>query len=263
MEIPNSLTSLGLSQYVVKAYMTLVGTPQPVNGSQLSNRSGIPRARIYDVLRQLRSKGMAVELEEGLYAPLPPEEMVKRLRHRFETDMAVFEQMLAAAAQPPRYDYVWTIEGYEEVMAKAAEMIDGSESEVYIRVLQQEGVLLEPPLRRAEARGVAVKYISLGTAPCMFDFQVIHQGHDRIIASFGGRSIDIVVDKEQILVGVFKQGQEDLSPVNWTKNRAFVASGRESLRHDFFHIFLHKTYDLGQALTEREKTIYEVVKNDY
>lgn len=53
MEFPPNFLQLGLSQYEITAYLSLVGR-HPVNGSQLSRFSGIPRARIYDVLRSLK-----------------------------------------------------------------------------------------------------------------------------------------------------------------------------------------------------------------
>lgn len=263
MEIPNHLTNLGLSQYALKAYLALVGAERPINGSQLSVRAGIPRARIYDVLRTLKSRGIAVELEPGLYAPLPPEELVKRLRHRFETDIESFERMIRAEDVVTHYDYVWTIRDDDEILAKAREMIDGAAFEVYLRVMPEEGLRLEEALIRAEARGVEIKFIVLGAMPQRFEFQVAHHNADAIHEAFGGRSIDVIADKEQILAGVLDADRKNQSPVNWTRNRSFVISGRENLRHDYFHIFLHKLQDLGEPLTDREKRIYEFIKTDY
>ena len=263
MDIPASLSNLGLSPYAVKAYLALIGTEKPINGSQLSVRADIPRARIYDVLRTLKARGIAVELEEGLYAPLPPEELIKRLRHRFDTDIEAFEQMIQAQETETHYNYVWTISFYEEVMAKAKEMIAGAKFEVYIRVMPEEGLPLEEELIRAEARGVAVKFIVLGIMPKRFKFQLEHPNADRVQESFGGRAIDIVVDKEQVLAGVLGRDMTSRAPINWTKNRSFVISVRENLRHDYFHIFLHQVQELGQPLTEQQIRIYQVIKKDY
>jgi HTH-type transcriptional regulator, sugar sensing transcriptional regulator len=258
-----SLSSLGLSPYALKVYLALVETEKPINGSQLSVKADIPRARIYDVLRTLKSKGIAVELEPGLYAPLPPEELVKRFRQRVDTDIENFEQMIHAEDVKTNYEYVWTINSYEEVMTKAKEMISGAKFEVYLRVMPEEGRLLEEDLVRAEARGVAIRFIVLGEMPLRFEFQIEHHNVDMIYETFGGRAIDIVVDKEQILAGVLDKGRKSKSHLNWTKNRSFVISGRENIRQDYFHIFLHKILDFKQPLSEREKKIYEVIQKDY
>jgi len=263
MEIPSSLTNLGLSQYALKTYLALVGAERPINGSQLSVRAEIPRARIYDVLRSLKSRGIAVELEPGLYAPLPPEELVKRLRHRFDTDIEAFEKMIQTDDVVTHYDYVWTIQDYDEIVAKAREMIACASFEVYLRVMPEEGLHLEEELIRAEARGVSIKFIVLGVMPQRFEFQVEHHHAEAIQEAFGGRAIDVIVDKREILAGVLDADRKNQSPVNWTRNHSFVISGRENIRHDYYHIFLHKVQDLGRPLTDREKRIYEVIKTDY
>ena len=260
-DIAANLTTLGLTKWETKAYLSLVGE-HPVNGSQLSRHSGIPRARIYDVLRSLRDKGVAIELGDGQYAPLPPEELYKRLRRRFETDLGSLEKRIEATSVRTDYDYVWTIQGYDEVMAKAKEMISSAQREIYIRPCPQEGEVLDDDLHRAAGRGVEVKYISLGYPPSLFDLQVVHPETKRVEEVWGGRLIDLVKDREEILVGVFLTGQEDHSPINWTKNQWFVNSSRDSLRHDFFHYFLHKIYDLKQPLSEKEKRLYELIRND-
>lgn len=263
MDIPVSLNRIGLSPYAVKAYLALIRTDKPVNGSQLSIRADIPRARVYDVLKTLKDRGIAVELESGLYAPLPPKELIKRLRHRFNSDIETFEEMIQAQETETHYNYVWTINAYEEVMAKAKEMIAGAKFEIYLRLMPEEGLSLEEELVRADARGVAVRFIVLGVMPQRFEFQLEHHLAEQIQETFGGRALDIVVDKEQILAGVLGRDGINRSPINWTKNRSFVISGRENIRHDYYHIFLHKIQDLGQPLSTREKKIYQTIKTDY
>ena len=49
MKSSETLLNLGFSKYEITAYLTLVAN-HPVNGSQLSRMSAIPRAKIYDVL---------------------------------------------------------------------------------------------------------------------------------------------------------------------------------------------------------------------
>jgi hypothetical protein len=52
---------------------------------------------------------------------------------------------------------------------------------------------------------------------------------------------------------LFKIGNEEISSLYWGNNRWLVTTGRDSLRHDFFHYFFHKTYCRKQGLSEREK----------
>jgi sugar-specific transcriptional regulator TrmB len=263
MKNPSNLTpiSLGLSQNEMTAYIGLLGN-HPVNGSQLSHYSGIPRAKIYEVLQNLRGKGMVVKSPEGLYAPLPPEELVKRLRHRFESDLSTLGKKIKAASAKATYDYVWAIQGYSEVLAKAKEMIVAARSEIYIRLFPEEGRLLSQDLGDAVSRGVQVKYISLGPPPAFFDLQIIHPESEKIEASLGGRTLEMIKDRDEILTGLFEKGKEDRSPISWTKNRWLVIVSRDDLRHDFFHYFVHKILEQKQELSKKEKRLYRLIKND-
>ncbi len=261
MTIKLNLQTIGLSDYEVTAYLFLL-QKHPVNGSQLSKSSGIPRARIYDVLRSLKEKGVVAESDEGLYVPLPPEELIKRLRLRHESELEVLQERFREASQESNYDYVWIMRGYEEVMAKAGEMIEAAGQEVYIRMFSAESRFLRPALTHADQRGVPVKYIAMQPEPLDFPCQIIHPGHETIEDILGGRSLDLVVDRQEVLGGLLEEGAEDLSPINWGKNSWLVTSTRDSLRHDYFHYFLYQTYELQRSLSTEEAALYDSIMRD-
>jgi HTH-type transcriptional regulator, sugar sensing transcriptional regulator len=253
--------NLGLSDYAISAYTTLL-THHPANGSQLSRLSGIPRPRIYDVLRMLKKRGFVTESAQGIYIPLPPDELIQRLRSGWEENLKKLERLIQEAQSRSSYEAIWTIRGYAAVMAKSEEMIRRAKSEIYARLFPEEGERLAPVLLEAGKRGVEVKYIAMKEQPHIFELQVVHPNSDAVETELKGRSFDIVVDKEEILGGLFVAGQEDQSLINWGRNRWFVLAGRDSLRHDFFHYFLHKTYQLKQQLTESEQALYERIRKD-
>jgi len=257
----NNLKNLGFSQYEITCYLSLVAR-HPCNGSQLSRLSGIARSRIYDVLRNMIRKGLVLEVDSGQYVPLPADELVKRLRGQIETDLEHFEKQIKAAAQEASYEYNWTLQGYGAVIEKAREMIASARSELYIRLFPKSAGLLEKELQKAAARGVGIRYIAMGEIPLTFDIQVIHPESDRVIRTIGGRSFDVLSDRSEALSGIFQTGTEETSTINWSRNSWFVIACRDSLRHDFYHYFLEKTYDRKQELTDREKRIYAFIKTD-
>ncbi len=261
MENDLRLKELGFSQYEAACYMALVGN-HPVNGSQLSKLSGIARSRIYDVLRNLISKGHVIEVMEGQYAPLPSDELIRRLKRGFEKNIAAFEKEITTASQKQDFEYVWTLTGYNLVMEKAKEMIDAARKEIYVRLFPEADIHLSDDLKAAEKRGVLIRYIAMGNIPKRFDVQVTHPDHENLINTIGGRSFDIITDKREALVGIFEAGNEDLAPINWTRNQWFIIANRDSLRHDFYHCFLEKTMDQNQELTDKEKQIYDIIKAD-
>ncbi len=262
MRVSESLKELGFSQYEIACYLALVAH-HPANGSQLSRLAGVARSRVYDVLRTLVRRGLVDEAGHGNYIPLPPEELIRRLRTQFESNLKSFQAEVNRSTLRSGHDHVWTLRGYAEVLSKARDMIGAAEVEIYIRLWPEETAVLTPDLRQAVRRGIKVKFIALGEAAAGFDFQVLHPESDKLPAIIGGRSLDLVYDMAEALSGVFIGGQEELSPINWSRNRCFVASVRDGLRHDFYHYFLHVLHETGRPLTKNERRMYELIKGDH
>jgi sugar-specific transcriptional regulator TrmB len=234
----------------------------PVNGSQLSNRAGIPRARIYDILRTLKKRGFVAETGKGRFVPLPPDELIKQLRRDHEKDLERLESLINDARVPAENDFIWTVNGYRRAMDKAETMIRGARKEIYIRLFPREADNLVTPLTEAEARGVQVKCIFMAPFPETFAIQVVHPQHEIVEASLGGRSFDLVVDQREFMGGLFPPADSDACRINWGRNRWFVIAGRDSLRHDFFHYFLYKTQTLNQPLNDAERNLYDIIQSD-
>lgn len=261
MDIAALLRDFAFSKYESACYLALL-THHPANGSQLSRHSGIARSRIYDVLRGLSRKGLVFEIEQGLYVPLPFAELKKRLRSQFETNLSILEDQLQDMAAESSTEYLLTLKGYENVLAKADDIIGASEQELYLRLFPNTWKRLKGSIDQAVARGVGVRLVAMGEIPLVYDIQVIHPFSDALEARIGGESIDIIADKSEALAGIFETGGADRSPVIWTRNRSFVVANRDSLRHDFYHYFLDKSVDRNESLSARDRTIYAFIKGD-
>ncbi len=261
MNTDSNLKELGFSQYEAACYMALVSN-HPANGSQLSKISGIARSRIYDVIRNLISKGYVIEVNAGQFAPLPADELIRRLKRNFDHNIKAFEDQIAAASQTDDFEFVWTITGYENVMEKAIEMIRNADNEIYVRLFPKAYHRLDKYLTQADKRGVNIRYIAMGKTAKKFDIQVMHPDHEHLQKTIGGRSIEVITDKREALVGIFETDKEDSSPINWTRNQWFIVANRDSLRHDFYHCFLEKILDQQIEPTADEKRIYKIIKED-
>jgi len=261
VNITTLLKDFAFSQYETSCYLTLL-SHHPTNGSQLSRQSGIARSRIYDVLRGLIRKGVVFEVEKGQYVPLPFEELKKRLRSQFESNMTILEEKLQAMTAESEYEYLLTLRGYDTVIAKAVDIIRASVREIYLRLFPNTFKQLEEEMEQAASRGVGIRLVSMGRVPMTHDYQVIHPYVKSLVKKIGGESIDIVADKSEALSGIFETGKADASPIIWTRNRSFVTANRDSVRHDFYHYFLDKIYEQKEALTPREKRVYEFIKRD-
>lgn len=261
MDITSLLTDFAFSKYESSCYLALL-TQHPCNGSQLSKLSGIARSRIYDVLRSLARKGVVFEIEKGLFVPLPFEELKKRLQNQFESNLSLLEKQVAELNPDTDYEYLLTLRGRTEAMAKAVDIIHGAREEIYLRLFPDSWNRLEKPIRNAVQRGVGLRLIGMGPIPRICDIQVTHPEVATLPTKLGGESIDIIVDRSEALVGIFEVGQEETSPVIWTRNRWFVIANRDSLRHDFYHYFLDKIHDRQETLTPQDEAIYAYIKKD-
>ncbi|VVB71840.1 HTH-type sugar sensing transcriptional regulator TrmBL1 [uncultured archaeon] len=80
-DIVEGLRKLGLTEYEAKAYATLVGRGE-ATAREVHELSGVPRTRIYDILKDLATKGF-VEYVEGsptYYRAVEPDRVMERLR---------------------------------------------------------------------------------------------------------------------------------------------------------------------------------------
>jgi sugar-specific transcriptional regulator TrmB len=261
MDIASILRDFAFSKYESSCYLALLSR-HPVNGSQLSKLSGISRSRIYDVLRGLTKKGIVFEIEKGRFVPLPFEELKKRLQDRFDSNMKLLEKQLKTMEQATDHDYLLAIRGKRNVLAKAVDILDSAREELYLRLFPKTWERLEKTINDAASRGVGIRFVGMGSIPRICEIQVIHPETKTLPAKLGGESIDIIADRSEALVGIFKKGSADDSPVIWTRNRWFVTANRDSLRHDFYHYFLHKIHELGKQLTPGEEAIYDFIKRD-
>lgn len=261
MEIPKNLLNLGFTRYEAQVYLSLIAD-NPLNGSQLSRGCGVPRANIYNVLDGLKAQGIVMEVSKGLYAPIPPEELLKRLKTQQDKDLSVFKSMTDSIKSQISQEYIWTITGYEQVMAKAVEMLAKAEQELFIRLYPKEAKDLEAGLKDAAARGVDIKYVSFGPALEEIEFHVVHPEYDELTKVMDGRSIEVVVDYGEVIVGRLENGPEKKTTAVWAQNHSLAFTSREVIRHDFYHVFLYKLHELGEPLSEHEKEMYQVIKND-
>ncbi|MFZ7127450.1 MAG: TrmB family transcriptional regulator [Desulfobacterales bacterium] len=261
MDISSLFNQFAFSKYESSCYLALVAN-HPSNGSQLSRYSGIARSRIYDVLRGLIRKGLVFEIEKGTYVPLPFEELKKRFRSQFESNLARLEEQLAALNRETEYEYLLTLRGYETVIAKAVDIVDTARKELYLRLFPSTWERLAEPIARAAGRGVGVRFVAMGEMPLTYDIQVIHPDPETLSGKIGGESVDIIADRREALVGIFEAGNIEQSPVIWTRNRWFVTANRDSLRHDFYHYFLDKIYERKEPLSPSDRVIYSFIKMD-
>ena len=201
-DILDALTALGFSTNEARAYRGLL-VESPATGYEIAQRANIPRSAIYAVLKRLEEGGLVARVEESpaKYAPLPPTDLYGVLRRRFEGSLGSLEESLRRMRPPPPPVDLWNVSGYDEVMDRAAALIDGAERFLFLSLWRREATRLKAPLDKAGRRGVRITAFSFSALEGV-PGRVFSYGLDEgDLEAFWKHKIILVVDHGRTLMG--------------------------------------------------------------
>lgn len=230
--IEQVMTGLGFSLYESRAYIALVAE-NPLTGYELSGRSGIPRSKIYECIERLTRKRLVFPVEGSpvRYAPVPPEELVRRLSREFGSSLDLLGRLMRETPRNDRAEYIFNIGGHEEITGKAAEMIADAREEIDLALWDEEIGSLRPELEQACTRGVRVRVLAFGGTSVPGCEIYRH----RTITPDGesGRWITAVRDRDEALTGQCS-GEDAMAA--WTRNRSLVFMSLKYIEHEIIRI---------------------------
>jgi sugar-specific transcriptional regulator TrmB len=230
----DKLVKIGFSEYEAKAYVALL-RENPITGYQLAKLSGVPRSMIYEVLGKLTSRGAAMTLrKEGStqYAPVPAVELLDQLHREHEDLVVSLKDDLDTLDSTSDLEYVWNIEGHENIMAKVEEMISQAKRRIYISLLPATLTSLRPALAAAIERGVRVVVYSTERLDLpggrVIATPVPEAAHERV----EGLWLVLVIDGAEVLIGELLT--ENQARASWTGSPLFVFVTEHHLRTDLY-----------------------------
>ncbi len=165
-----SLQEFGLTEYELRVYTSLL-EHHTLPASKISEYSGVPYSKIYEVLASLEKKGW-VESEHGRpskYYPKPPTEAIEASKFRILDSLKLNETQILEELKPlyekketrERPD-IWIVRGEFNVLAKARELISNTQRELLIAVPFVPEPLVEiagPLLLHLKESGVATQIL--------------------------------------------------------------------------------------------------------
>lgn len=137
---------------------------------EISETSGVPRSRTYDVLKNLHKKGF-VDITRGKplkYSVVPPQEVFERSRREIigELDEGESELKTIYENQIPKFQApIWLIYGTEKIVKKEIEIISRAKDTLHIAtgiMFKDEIEILVENIQKSLKRGVQTRII---TAP--------------------------------------------------------------------------------------------------
>jgi len=230
----DKLVKIGFSEYEAKAYVGLL-RESPVTGYQLSKLSGVPRSMIYEVVGKLIARGAAMTLRTGgstKYAPVAAVEFLDQLHREHEELTSSLKDALAALASAPDLEYVWNIEGHENIMAKAMEMISQAKAQVYLALLPTTFPALQPALEEAIGRAVRVVLYTTSDIELPGGQVVVAHVSEETLGQARGLGLLLVIDGEEVLVGEWLTATQ--ARASWTSSPLLVFIAEHHLRTDLY-----------------------------
>ena len=133
-----TLKGIGLTMYEAQAYVTLTSLISST-ATEISEKSGIPRSKIYDVLKELAKKNY-IEVEDGrplTYNVKSPVEVLTREKERLNSEIDdtitrltyVYENGMSQVQAP-----IWRIYGVEKIIAQELEIIKRAKNSINMRI---------------------------------------------------------------------------------------------------------------------------------
>lgn len=134
----STLKGIGLTMYEAQAYITLTSLISST-ASEISEESGIPRSKIYDVLKELSKKNF-IDVEDGrplTYNVKSPVEVLGREKERLNSEIDdtitrltyVYENGMSQVQAP-----IWRIYGVEKIIAQELEIIKRAKKSINMRI---------------------------------------------------------------------------------------------------------------------------------
>ncbi len=230
----DKLLKIGFSEYEAKAYIALL-SKSPVSGYELAKIYGVPRSMIYEVLGKLTTRGAAMTLRMGnvnKYAPFPADEFLTQM-HREHTELIdSLKEDLTRFAELPELEYVWNIEGDDNITSKALEMIGQAERQIYLALRPVSFPILQAALTQAIVRGVRVVIYTTDDLDLPGAQVMVAHVAEETLEQARGLGVILVVDGAEVLIGEWLTAVQAWA--SWTRSPLFVFLAEHHLRTDLY-----------------------------
>ena len=157
-----SLMRLGLTEYEARVYaaLTLLG---PSKASEVARESGVPRPKVYDVLKGRHIKGF-IDISEGkptFFRAVEPEKVIAALRDEYiKSAEEVIISLKSGKKREEEWSPVWYLQGEWNIKGKGEELIMGAEKEIIAAFTEGRfSRKFARALKKARERGVDVRVI--------------------------------------------------------------------------------------------------------
>ena len=166
-----SLENIGLTSYEIRSYTTLLKEGE-INASEISEKSGVPYSKIYEVLGLLEEKGWigSDDSRPTKYFAKSPTTALETTKQSVENEFLKNQSVIlteltslyekSGTSEKPD---IWVISGAMNIVAKIMELVENCRSEVLIAIPQAGEEIVKqalPKLRQLNEKGVKITILT-------------------------------------------------------------------------------------------------------
>jgi len=237
------LMKLGFSEYEGKAYLALLHK-NPATAYEIGKASGIPTSKVYEVLKKLIQKGIALIVDEGRtkqYIPLAPDELLDRHLNLTGSIIDSLRGGLSHVNGEQGFSTIWNISDYDYLMFKVNRSIESASNTILLSIWAKDLALLEDILRDALKRRVKVAIVHFGNPKVKIGQMYPHPIEDTIYHEKGGRGLVVVIDSQEAFSGTILR--DNRAEGAWSMNSGFVTLAEDYIKHDIYIMKIVKRFD--------------------
>ena len=215
------LSQFGFSKNESKAYLSLLAQ-NPATGYEISQRSGVPRSAIYDIMKKMELSGVVSTIgnKPVQYIPISTDQLSQNLTSQFEHNIEELKKKMSKIDTESSEGNVWNIKGYQAMIDHLRSVIDNAEESIFCSIWNREFDELLPQFSKAEERGVEIVNFSFTGLDKPVGKNFSYGIEDDKLKEIWQRQIIVVVDRKAVLLGSSNQSKDNQAI--WTTNPAVL-----------------------------------------
>lgn len=222
------LQKFGFSPYESQAYEVVISSDEPLDASAIVKHSGVPKAKIYEVLARLIDKGMimdSVSEKKKLYTALPLELAIQKLTLEFQSNIKELKSTVSKRTFAD--DRVWSLKMQSSIYVQCKQLIEQAKRSIRISAWNDAFPEFLPILEKKAEQDIQIEAHVVGeleTALPNVHILIPNKEHEAL-----ERYLLLITDDREIL---FAGVEQDSWQAIKTMSQPFVKLFIEFFYHD-------------------------------
>lgn len=252
------LCNLHFTKLEAQIYITLLEGGE-LTGYQIAKKIHISRSSVYSVLDSMHERGILMLLpgEPLVYKAENPDTLIPKLKRQYVENAELAQEKLKNISKESSQEQYFNIKGFDNVIAKARELLLQAEKEVYMNT-DFSLHLFEKEFKILNERGVRIIVFSFANLDCSgLDIEFYSHYRGECIDGHPTRMMLVADMSVTLIADAYKDRPEFLGTV--TQNSLMVSIISEHIHNDIYLLRLKEkknfvfddTITIGTLLEKR------------